>query len=462
MDTETIQSSLAAEAARNLANTTKTRPQMTGITPRWLLRFLPWVSVEAGTYRVNRVSYRGEPLRRINADVDSDRGIVLEPENLRVVPMLKDADASLLVHLAETLEVRQVNPDTDIVTAGDEPDEFYIIVRGRLEVWSTSPEGLRISSNILGAGDYFGDLAILEKRPHWTSVRAITPVTLLVLSRSEFETLTEDTAFCDRLIDASKQRIDVDQAYPNLTADPRGEPVIPHSFIDYESRPREYPLSTVQTRLLVHTRIMDLYASPMDQLEEQKRLTVEVLRERQEWEMLNNPAFGLLPNVVDRMRIPSRSGAPTPDDFDELIALVWKEPAFFVAHPRTVAAFGRECTRRGVPPPTVSLMGLPFVTWRGIPIVPVDKMPLYHDDGDTRSDVLLIRVGEERQGVVGLFQPSIIDDAGIPSLTFRMNGVNERGIAEYLLNLYFSVAVLTDDAIGMLEHVAVGRYHEYE
>jgi hypothetical protein len=115
-----------------------------------------------------------------------------------------------------------------------------------------------------------------------------------------------------------------------------------------------------------------------------------------------------------------------------------------------------------VPPPTVTLLGSPFLTWRGIPIVPVDKMPLYQEDGDTRSDVLLIRVGEERQGVVGLFQPSITDEAGIPSLTFRFNGVNERGIAEYLLNLYFSVAVLTEDAIGMLEHVAVARYHTYE
>lgn len=461
MEPETIQSSLAAEAARNLASTTKTRPQMAGITPRWLLQFLPWVSVEAGTYRVNRVSYRGEPLRRIHADVDSDSGIVLEPENLRVVPMLKDADTSLLEHLAETFEVRQVNPGTDVVTVGDEPEEFYIIVRGRLEVWTTSPEGLRISSGILRAGDYFGDEPILEKRPHWTSVQAITPVTLLVLSRTEFESLTEDTEFCSQLILAAQQRPDVDETYPNLTADPHGEPVIPPSFIDYESRPREYPLSTVQTRLRVHTRVMDLYASPMDQLEEQKRLTVEAMRERQEWEILNNSDFGLISNVVDRMRIPSRTGAPTPDDFDELVSLVWKEPAFFVAHPRTVAAFGRECTRRGVPPPTVTLLGSPFLTWRGIPIVPVDKMPLYQDDGDTRSDVLLIRVGEERQGVVGLFQPGI-NDTGIPSLAYRMNGVNERGIAEYLLNLYFSVAVLTEDAIGMLENVAVARYHEYE
>ena len=46
--------SLDTRAARNLATTTKTRPQMQAITSRWLLRMLPWVDVAGGTYRVNR------------------------------------------------------------------------------------------------------------------------------------------------------------------------------------------------------------------------------------------------------------------------------------------------------------------------------------------------------------------------------------------------------------------------
>ena len=46
--------SLGTAAARNLSTTTKTPPQMQGITTRWLLRVLPWVQVGGGTYRVNR------------------------------------------------------------------------------------------------------------------------------------------------------------------------------------------------------------------------------------------------------------------------------------------------------------------------------------------------------------------------------------------------------------------------
>ena len=48
------QLSLATDAARNLATTTKSQPQMQEITSRWLLRVLPWVEAAGGTFRVNR------------------------------------------------------------------------------------------------------------------------------------------------------------------------------------------------------------------------------------------------------------------------------------------------------------------------------------------------------------------------------------------------------------------------
>ena len=48
------QQSLSTAAARQLTTTTKSAPQMQGITARWLLRFIPWVDVSGGVYRVNR------------------------------------------------------------------------------------------------------------------------------------------------------------------------------------------------------------------------------------------------------------------------------------------------------------------------------------------------------------------------------------------------------------------------
>jgi hypothetical protein len=293
---------LGEAAARQLSNTTKTTPQWVGITPRWLPQLLPWVPVEAGVYRLNRV-------------------------------------------LDDKLQTK-CNPD-------------------------------------------------------------------------DHE---------DRTLDR----------------------------IRYEEKPREYVLSTCTKTVEAHTRISDLFRSPMDQTKEQLTVAVERLKEKQEDELVNNGAYGLLNNVHDSMRVKPRAGAPTPDDLDELIARVWKEPTFFLAHPRAIAAFGRECTRRGVPPPTVTMFGAAMLTWRGLPIVPCDKL---HVSGK-KTDILLMRTGEKKRGVIGLFQPGLAGEVS-PSLSIRMMGINQQGAAMYLMALYCSAAVMVEDAIGVLEGVEVDRYHDY-
>jgi hypothetical protein len=238
---------------------------------------------------------------------------------------------------------------------------------------------------------------------------------------------------------------------------PGAEIDLPEVYVDYEEKPREYTLCAVTTSVDVQTRISDLYRSPHDQIKEQLRLVIEKVKERQEKELVNNKGYGLLNSVDSSMRIKARKGAPTPDDLDDLIAKVWKEPAFFLAHPRAIAAFGRECTRRGVPPPTVTMFGSPFVTWRGIPLIPSDKLPV---EGE-KTSILLLRTGEKRQGVVGLFQPGLPGEVQ-PSLSVRFMGINHRAIASYLISLYCSLAVLTEDALGVLENVHVDQYHEYK
>jgi len=309
---------LGAGAARQLANTTKTPPQWIGITPRWLVSLLPWVPVEAGTYRVNKVKEIGD---------------------------------------------------------------------------------------------------------------------------------------------------DGTQSSIAIACSPGDDDPLPPACIDYEDAPREYTLSTVTTTIDVQTRISDLYRSPMDQVREQLGVLIEMMKERQENELINNASYGFLSNAAPSMRVSTRGGAPTPDDMDELITKVWKEPAFFLAHPRAIAAFGRECTRRGVPPATVTLFGTPFITWRGIPIIPSDKLRIGDGDqgkgGAGTTSILLLRTGEKKRGVVGLFQPGVPGEVS-PSLSVRLRGIDQRGAASYLVSLYCSAAVLTDDAVGVLENVEVGRYHDYK
>ncbi len=132
----------------------------------------------------------------------------------------------------------------------------------------------------------------------------------------------------------------------------------------------------------------------------------------------------MLAQATPEQTIQTLGGAPTPDDLDALITKVWKTPSFFLTHPLGVAAFGREATRRGVPPSVVSLFGAQFITWRGIPLIPSDKVPV--EDGKTKF--ILVRTGEERQGVVGLFPPGLVGEQA-PGLSVRFTGINESAIA---------------------------------
>lgn len=237
----------------------------------------------------------------------------------------------------------------------------------------------------------------------------------------------------------------------------KDEREIPATFVNYEEWGREYVLNAVNTAVDVHTRVSDLYSSPHNQIKEQLRLTIETVKERQESELINNKEYGLLNNIAPSQKVKSRTGSPTPDDFDELLTKVWKEPAFFLAHPQAIAAFGRECTRRGVPPPTVSLFGSQFITWRGVPIIPCDKLKVTGG----KTNILLLRTGESRQGVVGLYQPNLPGQQSM-GLSVRFMGINHKAIASYLVSLYCSLAVLTDDAIAVLENVDVGNYYDYK
>ena len=239
---------------------------------------------------------------------------------------------------------------------------------------------------------------------------------------------------------------------------------IPEGFVEYQQKPREYVLNSISTIINVDTVVADVFSSPYDQAKEQLQLAVESLRERQESQIINSDEYGLLKNAADSQRITPVGGAPTPDDLDELISKVWKEPSFFLAHPRAVAAFERECTKRGVPPMHASLHGGTFILWRGIPIVPTDKLLV---DGQKnpkgksgKTNILLVRSGEAKRGVVGLYQSGLQNEHS-RGLSVRFRGIDNKGLASYLLSLYCSAAILADDAVAVLEDVEVGEYYDY-
>lgn len=452
------QLSLATTAARNLATTTKSQPQMQGITSRWLLRILPWVEASGGVFRVNRrLSYAMGDGRVTFIPNGAEVRVI--PAELCELPVLRGfEDAEVLAALAGRFVQREYAAGNTLVEMGQPADQLVLIAHGKVNKIGPGKYGEPTVLDVLADGDYFGDQAWVQSQETWDfTVKAVTACTVLVVPRSVLEEMVgrseELRAHLERFRTHAQQPQNAHgEAHVELAAGHEGEHELPGTFVDYEIAPREYELSVAQTVLRVHTRVADLYNNPMNQVQEQLRLTIEELQERQEHELMNNRDFGLLHNADFSQRIHTRSGPPTPDDFDELLATVWKDPAVFLAHPRAIAAFGRECNRQGVYPQSVEINGHMMPAWRGIPVLPCSKIPI--TDGHT-SSIVLLRTGLEKQGVIGLRQTGIPDEVQ-PGLNVRFMGINEKAITSYLVSTYYSVAVLVPDALGILENVEIG------
>ncbi|MFI9328225.1 family 2B encapsulin nanocompartment shell protein [Kitasatospora sp. NPDC052868] len=452
------QQSLGTAGARNLATTTKSAPQMQGISPRWLLRMLPWVEVSGGTYRVNRRLRYSVGRGRVSC-VKTGPEVRIVPPTLREVPVLRGfEDDAVLEQLAGRFVQRDFAVGDVLVDSGAPIDEVFIVAHGKIDRIGTGRYGEETVVGSLADGDHLGDEALQQEDGTWPyTVKAATAGTVMVLERSAFQELADRSEalqlqIMEYLAGFQQPQNKHGEAAIGLSAGHHGEYELPGAFVDYELKPREYELSVAQTVLKVHSRVADLYNQPMNQTEHQLRLTIEALRERQEFELINNPEFGLLGNAAYDQRIQTHSGPPTPDDMDELLSRR-RSTKMFLAHPKAIAAFGRECNSRGLYPGTVEVQGRHVSAWRGVPIFPCNKIPIV---GGHTSSILALRVGEDNQGVIGLHQTGIPDEYQ-PGLSVRFMGISEKAIISYLVSAYYSAAILVPDAVGVLESVDIAH-----
>jgi hypothetical protein len=431
---------------------------MQEITSRWLLRVLPWVQVAGGAYRVNRRATYTVGDGRVDF-IQTGAEVRVIPAELGELPVLRTFDDSeVLTALAGRFEQREFAAGDTLAEAGRPVDQVFLVAHGRIRKLAPGRFGGEDEVGVLSDGSHFGDEGLTDAEASWPfTARAATPVTALVLPRQAFEALTGQSDALRAHVEDFRSRADQPQnkygeAAIDVSAGHQGEAVVPGTFVDYELAPREYELSVAQTVLRVHSRVADLYNQPMNQLEQQLRLTVEALRERQEFELVNHPEFGLLHNADYKQRISTHSGPPTPDDLDELISRR-RDSRYLLAHPRTIAAIGREFNKRGLVPPSVDVQGHQVPSWRGVPILPCNKIPITKEN---TSSIIVMRTGEDNQGVIGLHQTGIPDELE-PSLSVRFMGISEKAIISYLVTAYYSAAVLVPDALGVLEHVEIAR-----
>ncbi|WP_434587364.1 family 2B encapsulin nanocompartment shell protein [Streptomyces sp. A5-4] len=454
------QSSLGTAAARKLATTTKSAPQMQEITSRWLLRMLPWVEAQGGTYRVNRrLGYTvGDGCIEF---VQDGAAVRVVPRELGELALLRGfEDVEVLTALADRCVQRDFRAGEVLAERGSRAEQINLIAHGRISQVSVGKYGDEAAVAVLADGGQFGENALLDPDARWDcTATAETAGTLLTLSRADFSAVLSAApglqAHLEEFSSLSRRRQNRHgEAEIAMSAGHTGEAELPGAFVDYELRPREYELSVAQTVLRVHTRVTDLYNGPMNQTDEQLRLTIEALRERQEHELINNREFGLLHNVDYKQRVQTHSGAPTPEDLDELLCRR-RGTKFFLAHPTMIAAIGRGLNAYGLYPDPVDLDGQQVAAWRGVPILPCDKIPISKEH---TSSILAMRTGEDNQGVIGLRQTGLPEEYE-PGLSVRFMGIGEQAIISYLVTTYFSAAVLVPNALGMLENVPIARSH---
>ncbi|MFJ3222660.1 family 2B encapsulin nanocompartment shell protein [Streptomyces sp. NPDC086783] len=456
---EPARTSLGTQAARQLATTTKSQPQMRAISSRWLLRTLPWVDVRGGAYRVNRRLHLHVGCGRLRFEHNGADDIRVIPGTLTELAALRGCtDTEVLEEIAGRFANREVEPGQVVARAGQPVTEIHLVAHGRFRRFTVGAYGDEQSHGTAANGDHLGGEALGRSDPVWpTSVRAETAGILLVLPLRAIRELSDRSAsFAAHLESYERHRQRrtnrAGEADLPIRAGHTGEPVLPGGFVDYELAPREYELSLTQTVLRVHSRVADLYSSPMDQTREQLRLTIEAVRERQEWELVNNREFGLLHNVDFEQRISTSGGPPTPDDLDELLAMR-RGTRLILAPPKAIAAFFRQCGKRGLMPASTTINGHKCLAWRGVPILPCGKIPTSRAH---TTSIIALRTGEADQGVVGLYQTGIPEEYQ-PGLNVRFMGVDQHAVVKYLVTAYYSLAILVPDAAGVLENVQLGR-----
>ncbi len=438
--------------AKVLSATQNTHAFTEFVTPRIFMKLLPYVTLQSGIFRINRVhTHKGKENLVLNEKSISNISLFADLNEVEIANLIKKAEKKTF-SLGETIESKETDAN------------FYLILSGEYELMMLNHNNNPVVVANLQAGKFIGGFKALKYENHEKiRVRTSIPGSILIFSHDVISELFQSEKLRNHV---KNIMIDYENDYntgehkTKLISSYTDEPIMPKSYIKYDEAPQEIELDVIQSVIGIHSRIHELYNNPHPQLESQLKVLILSILEREEWEIFNNKNHGLLNQVAHDRCITTRTGPPTPDDMDELLSVLWKEPSAIVAHPKAIAAFARECTKRGVPPVMIRMFGSNLITWRGIPLVPCDKMPITkRPNGLAVTNMLAVRLGMDKQGVVGLNKAEI-SYAGIPSLSVRAMNTDDMSVINYLVTRYYNVAVLVPDALAMLTNIEVGHYHD--
>jgi CRP-like cAMP-binding protein len=131
-----------------------------------------------------------------------------DQELLRTVPIFSELSDEDIQSLARLATRRRYPKDTVVFFENEEGDFFFMIVEGRIKVSILGDDGREVILSMLGPGDFFGEMALLDNEPRSATAIAADETELLSLHRSDFQSvLTENRSITSALIKILSARL---------------------------------------------------------------------------------------------------------------------------------------------------------------------------------------------------------------------------------------------------------------
>jgi CRP/FNR family cyclic AMP-dependent transcriptional regulator len=105
---------------------------------------------------------------------------------LENVPLFSGLPATELAEIEQHGTVKSYRKNTIVINQDDETCSLYVILAGRVKVFISGEDGREAVLNHQSAGDYFGDLALIDRQPRVASVITTEPSTMMIISREDF------------------------------------------------------------------------------------------------------------------------------------------------------------------------------------------------------------------------------------------------------------------------------------
>ncbi|GAB4577993.1 MAG: hypothetical protein Fur0022_07250 [Anaerolineales bacterium] len=113
---------------------------------------------------------------------------------LRQISLFSDLPEEMIAQIAQEVRVQQLAAQEVLFHKGEEGDTLYFIQTGEIEIFDEAEGNKKTMLATLKAGEYFGEMALIEEKPRSASARAVTPTSLLTLDRKTFLALLENNA----------------------------------------------------------------------------------------------------------------------------------------------------------------------------------------------------------------------------------------------------------------------------